>query len=88
MIKLNCFHYISGSQPGVHVPLGVREKLTGGMQSFGNYSKKAHLGAIFIWGVREEDTTLIWGYAEGDSLDLEIRKYQKGENPCTIPYQH
>jgi hypothetical protein len=32
--------YTSGSQPGVRVPLGVREELTGGMQNYFNESKK------------------------------------------------
>ena len=36
---------------------------------------------FFYLGVRKEDTSLIWGYAEGYYLDLGVRKYQKVENP-------
>ncbi len=34
-------------------------------------------------GVREEDASLIWGYAEGYNFDVGVREYQKVENPCT-----
>ena len=36
----------------------------------------------FYLGVREGDTSWIWGYAEGYNFDLEVRKYQIVENPC------
>jgi hypothetical protein len=35
--------YSSGSQPGVRVPLGVSEELTGGTPNYFNESKKAIL---------------------------------------------
>ncbi len=57
--------YNRGSQLGVRVPLGVREKLTGGTQNFKNQSKQVHLGRIFELGVREGGTILIWGYVKG-----------------------
>ena len=42
--------YTSGSQPGVRVPLGVHEKLTGNSQISKNHLKEAHFGTILIWG--------------------------------------
>jgi len=36
---------------------------------------------LLIWGVRQGDIILIWGYAEGYNLDLAIREYQKVEKP-------
>ncbi len=71
----------SGSQPGVRVPLGVLEKVTGGMQNLKKCSKEAFLGRIFDLGVREGHIIIIWGYAEGYSFDLGVRGYQKVENP-------
>jgi hypothetical protein len=41
------------------------------------------LGRINDLGVREGDTVLIWGYAEGYNPDLGVREYQKVENHCT-----
>ncbi len=78
--------YGSGSQPGVRVPLGVREKLTGGTPNFKNDSKQVYLGRIIDLGVREGDTILIWGYAEGYNPDLGVREYQKVENPWPMGY--
>ena len=66
----------SGSQPGVHIPLGVREKVTGGTQNLKNHSKEALLGRIFDLGVRKGHIILIWGYAECYNFDLGV------ENPC------
>jgi hypothetical protein len=40
----------SGSQPGLQVSLGVREKLTGGTPNFLNHSKQAHFGRKFDLG--------------------------------------
>ncbi len=51
------------------------------MQNSKNRSKEALLGRIFILVVREGDTSLIKGYAEGYNFDLGVRKYQKVENP-------
>jgi hypothetical protein len=62
--------------------LGVREKLTGGTPNLKNDSKQVYLGRIIDLGVREGDTILIWGYAEGYNPDLGVREYQKVENPC------
>ncbi len=36
---------------------------------------------IFIWGVREGNTSPIWGYADGYNFDLGVQEYQKVENP-------
>jgi hypothetical protein len=86
----------SGSQPGVHVPLGVREKLTGGTQNKKTlkrisqkvckikkkHPKDTHLGKILDLGVRKGEPTLILGYAECENVDLGVRGYQKVENPC------
>jgi hypothetical protein len=60
------------------IPLGVREKVTGGkqnkntrknltegMQNKIKQPKETHLGRIFDLGVREGEPTQIWGYAEG-----------------------
>jgi hypothetical protein len=41
------------------------------------------LGRIIDLGVREGDTFLIWGYAEGYNPDLGVHEYQKVENPCS-----
>ncbi len=41
---------LSGSQTGVRVPLGVRERLTGGTPNFKNYSKQGYLDRIFDLG--------------------------------------
>ncbi len=41
---------ISGSQPEVRAPLGVREKLTGGTTNFKNHFKQVYLGRIFDLG--------------------------------------
>jgi len=46
-------HYSSSSQPGVRIPLGVREKLTGGTPNFKNNSKQVYLGRIIDLGVRK-----------------------------------
>jgi hypothetical protein len=43
--------------------------------------KHVYLGRIIDLGVREGDTVLIWGYAEGYNPDLGVREYQKVENP-------
>ncbi len=56
--------YDSGSQPGVCVPIEVREELIGGTQNVKTHSKEAHLGRIFDLGVCKKDTALIWGCAE------------------------
>jgi hypothetical protein len=61
--------YSSGSQPGVRVPLGVRDKVTGGTRNKKKRSKEALLGRIFDLGVREGHIILIWGYAEGYNFD-------------------
>jgi hypothetical protein len=61
-------------------------KPTGGMPNFKKHSKQVNLGIIFDWGVREEDTILIWGYAEEYNPDLGVREYKKVENPCTRPW--
>ncbi len=58
-----------GSQPGVHVPLGVREKLTEGTPNFRNHSKQVYLGIIFYLGGMRRGRILIWGYAEGYNPD-------------------
>jgi hypothetical protein len=60
--------YNSDSQPGVRVPLGVHEKLTGGALNFKNKSKQVYLGRIIDLGVREGVTTLIWGYVSTKRL--------------------
>ncbi len=73
--------WISGSQPGVRVPLGVHEKLTGGTPNLKNNSKQVYLGRIIDLGVRKGGTILIWGYTEGYNPDLGVREYQKVENP-------
>ncbi len=78
------FKYISGSQLGVRVPLGVREKLTGGTPNFKNNSKQVYLGRIIDLGVRKGGTILIWGYTEGYNPDLGVHEYQKVENPWNI----
>ncbi len=59
-------------------------KPTGGTPNFKNYSKQVNLGRIFVLGVREEDTILIWGYAERYNPDLGVREYKKVENPCPM----
>jgi hypothetical protein len=64
--------FISGSQPRVCLPLGVREKLTVGMQNSKNHSKESHMGRIFDLGVRKWAKILNWGYAEGYSFDLGV----------------
>jgi hypothetical protein len=69
------------SQPGVHVPLGVLEKVTGGTQNLKKCSKEAFLSRMFDLGVCEGHIILIWGYSEGYSYDLGVRGYQKVENP-------
>ena len=46
------------------------------------FSNEAYLGRIFYLGVREVDSILIWGYAEGYNFDLGVHKYQKVEDPC------
>jgi hypothetical protein len=76
--------YISGSQPGVRVPLGVHEKLTGGTPNKKTLKNMFIWVGLLIWGVCEGDTVLIWGYAEGYNPDLGVREYQKVENPCRI----
>jgi hypothetical protein len=81
-VLYECFKYGSGSQPGVHVPLEVYEKVTGGTQNWKKCSKEALLGRIFDLGVRKGHIILIWGYAEGYNFDLGVRGYQKVENPC------
>jgi hypothetical protein len=73
--------YSSGSQPRVRVPLGVREKVTGGMQNKKKNSKEALLDRIYDLGVCKGHTILIWGYAKGYNFDLGVRGYQKVENP-------
>ncbi len=60
---------LRGSQPGVRVPLGVREKLAGGTPNFKNHSKQIFWGRIFDLGECEGGTVLIWGYAEGYNPD-------------------
>ena len=80
--------YTSGSQPGVPVPLGVREKLIGGTQNSKNHSKESNMGRIFDLGVRKRATILIWGYAEGYSFDLGVRQYHRVENPCCKPHSN
>jgi hypothetical protein len=67
----------SRSQPGVRVPLWVREKLTLGMQNVKNHSQKAHLGRIFDLGVYKKDTTLILGKQK--HFDLGVHEYIKFE---------
>jgi hypothetical protein len=57
-------------------------KPTGGTPNFKNYSKQVNLGRFFVLRVREEDTILIWGYAERYNPDLGVREYKKVENPC------
>jgi hypothetical protein len=62
--------------------LGVREEATEGMQYFKKtHSNEAFFGRIFYLGVRERDTSLIWGCAVGYNFDLGVPKYQKVENP-------
>jgi hypothetical protein len=80
---LLAFHivYSSGSQPGVRVPLGVLEKVTGGTRNIKKCSKEAFMGRFFYLGVREGHIILIWGYTEGYNFDLGVRGYQKDENP-------
>ncbi len=60
----------------------MREKLTGGISNLKKmHSKQIYLGGIFDLGVHEGDTILIWGYADGFNPNLEVRVYQKVENP-------
>ncbi len=47
-------HSISGSQPGVRIPLGVREKVTGGTWNLKKCWKEGPLGRIFDLGVRKK----------------------------------
>jgi hypothetical protein len=56
--------YNSGSQPGVRVPLGVREKLIGGTPNFKNHSKQAYLCRIFDLG----------GTRRGWNFDLGVHR--------------
>jgi hypothetical protein len=76
--------YVSGSQPGVRIPLGICEKLTGVTQN----SKNTHLGRILDLGVRHMPgvTILIWGFPEGYNFDLGVCKYQNFEKPCSMSY--
>ncbi len=62
-------------------PQGVREEPIGVRKK--NHSNEAYVGRIFYLGVREGDTSLIWGYAEGYNFDLGVREDQKVENPCS-----
>ncbi len=73
---------VSSSQPGVPIPLWVREKLTRGTHNFFKPSKEGKFGGIFDLGVRKWDTIVIWGYAEGLKFDLGVNEYQKVENSC------
>jgi hypothetical protein len=56
------------------------------MQNLKKCSKEAFLGRIFDLGVCEGHIILIWGYAEGYSFDLGVRRYQKVENPWSKHY--
>jgi hypothetical protein len=47
-------------------------KPTGGTPNFKNYSKQVNLGRIFVLGVREEDTILIWGYVSTKRLRTPV----------------
>jgi hypothetical protein len=66
----------SGSQPGVRVPLGVREEATGGtrrahrgMQNSKNLTQnEAYLGVREGDGGMQRGTILIWGYASTKRL--------------------
>jgi hypothetical protein len=51
-------------QPGVQVPLGVREKLTGGTPNFENNSKQVLIGRIFYLG----------GTKRGYNFDLGVHR--------------
>ncbi len=62
------FPYTSGSQPGVRVPLGVSEKLTGVHQILKTSQNKYIWVELLVWGVRKGDTTLIWGYVSTKRL--------------------
>jgi hypothetical protein len=70
-------------------PQGVLEEPTGGTWRANRYTQnlktcwnEAYLGRLFYLGVREVDSILIWGYAEGYNFDLGVHKYQKVEDPC------
>jgi hypothetical protein len=63
--KLRALLYGSGSQPGVSLPLGEHEKLTGGTPNFKNHTKLVFFVEFLIWGVHRGDTIMIWRYAEG-----------------------
>jgi hypothetical protein len=52
----------------VRLTLGVRYKLSGGMQNKINTFKMAHLGRIFNLGVCKGEKILIWGYASTKRL--------------------
>ncbi len=67
-------------------PQVVREQPTGVRKIKKTHTYEAYLGRIFQLGVREGDTNLIWGYAEGNSFDLGVPKYQKFENPWVRPF--
>ena len=86
--------YISDSQPGTRVPLGVCFKFTGGTQAdcrkvttFKSMGKEPilvflvpKLSHFFIWGYNLCQF-FIQGYTEWVQHDLGVREYQKVENP-------
>jgi len=62
-------------------PQGVREEATGVQKIKKPTQMMLVWVEFFIWGVHKEDTSLIWGYAEGYYFDLGVHKYHKVENP-------
>ncbi len=74
-------HYSSGSQPGVRVPLGVREKLTGGTPNFEKHSKQVHLGTIFDFGGTQRGYNFDLGVHRGVQSLLGVPRVPKGWEP-------
>jgi hypothetical protein len=61
--------------------LGYARSLQGYVKLKKKHANEANFGIIFYLGVREGDTSLIWGYAEVYNFDLGVREYHKVENP-------
>ena len=57
--------YTSGSQPGVHIPLGVHEKLKGGTPIFKNHSKQVYLARMCDLGGMQRGYNFDFGIHRG-----------------------
>ncbi len=67
--------YVSGSQPGIHVPMGVRKQFAGGTQKNRNHIKISSLrGKQKEFLGYAKRSILIWGYANRVHFDLGVRK--------------